>query len=88
MSGCSQRVVALALSLLAPCRSPGCADEDMGRRGSAASLRCLLSGRGRIVSRGGSSSLDSALAACCQIKIKVSGRLSGNSCSGAPVLGQ
>jgi hypothetical protein len=39
MSGCSQRVIALALSLLAPCRSPGCADEDMGRWGSGASLR-------------------------------------------------
>ncbi len=56
--------------------------------GSAASLRMSAVQRGGVVSRGGSSGLDLALAACCQIKIKVSGRLSGNSCSGAPVLGQ
>ena len=81
MSGCSQRVIALALSLLALCRSPGCADEDMGRRG----LGCLAED---VCCPGGEglSSLDLALAACCQIKIKVSGRLSGNSCPGAPVL--
>jgi len=53
MSGCSQRVIALALSLLAPCGSPGCAEEDMGRRGSAAALRmsAVRAGRGCLAGR-------------------------------------